>query len=82
VEVERNPLKVKKLSEVLQTSCTPEGQAAVSQDLQTLLGKASALGTWERDPVQSSIQCNEVQSQQPGVSTEELHLVQVSVMSL
>jgi len=80
VEVERNPLKVKKLSEVLQTSCTPEGQAAVSQDLQTLLGKASALGIWERDPVHSSIQCNE--PQQPGVSTEELHSVQVSVMSL
>ncbi|KAG1964263.1 nesprin-2 [Pimephales promelas] len=76
VEVERNPLKVKKLSEVLQTSCTPEGQAAVSQDLQTLLGKASALGIWERDPVHSSIQCNE--PQQPGVSTEELHSVQVA----
>ncbi|XP_077075807.1 nesprin-2a [Siphateles boraxobius] len=77
-QVKRNLLEVEKLSEVLQTSCTPEGQAAVSQDLQTLFGKASALRTWEgdSDPVQSSIQCNE--PQQPGVSTEELHSVQVA----
>lgn len=80
--MERNLLEVEKLPEVLQTSCTPEGQAAVSQDLQTLFGKASALKTWEgdSDPVQSSIQCYE--PQQPGVSTEELDSVQVSVMSL
>ncbi|KAK7133211.1 hypothetical protein R3I94_015172 [Phoxinus phoxinus] len=81
-QVERNLLEVEKVSEVLQTSCAPEGQAAVSQDLQTLFGKASALRTWEgdSDPVQSSIQCNE--PQQPGVSTEELHSVQVATGSV
>ncbi|XDV42021.1 hypothetical protein PO909_010774 [Leuciscus waleckii] len=81
-QVERNLLEVEKLPEVLQTSCTPEGQAAVPQDLQTLFRKASALRTWEgdSDPVQSSIQCNE--PQQPGVSTEELHSVQVATANV
>lgn len=86
--MERNLLEVKKLSEVLQTSCTPEGQSALSQDLQPLFGKTldqKKILEDERtlegnsDPVQSSIQCSE--PQQPGVSTEEKS-VQVSFVSL
>lgn len=85
--MERN-LEVEKLSEVLQTSCTPEGQSALSQDLQTLFGKSldrkkiledERTREGDSDPVQSSIQCNE--PQQPGVSTEE-QSVQVSFVSL
>ncbi|KAI2651915.1 Nesprin-2 [Labeo rohita] len=86
---EGNLLEVENLSEVLQTSCTPEGQTALSQDVQTLFGKTPALRKiledertqeWNSDPVQSSIQC--IEPQQPGVSTEELQSVQVSVVFL
>ncbi|XP_016380976.1 nesprin-2-like [Sinocyclocheilus rhinocerous] len=87
-QVEGNLLEVEKLSEVLQTSCTPEGQTALSQDVWTLFGKTPALRkilederTQEgnSDPVQSSIQC--IKPQQPGVSTEELQSVQVAADS-
>ncbi|RXN16323.1 nesprin-2-like protein [Labeo rohita] len=85
---EGNLLEVENLSEVLQTSCTPEGQTALSQDVQTLFGKTPALRKiledertqeWNSDPVQSSIQC--IEPQQPGVSTEELQSVQVAADS-
>ncbi|XP_067239735.1 nesprin-2-like isoform X9 [Chanodichthys erythropterus] len=87
-QVERNLLEVEKLSEVLQTSCTPEGQSALSLDLQPLFGKAldqKKILEDERtreggsDPVQSFIQCNE--PQQPGVSTEQ-QSVQVATGSV
>ncbi len=87
--MEGNLLDVEKLSEVLQKSCTPEGQTALSQEAQTLFGKTPALRkilederTQEgnSDPDQSSIQC--IEPQQPGVSTKELQSFQVSVVCL
>lgn len=87
--MEGNHLEVEKLSEVLQTSCTPEGQTSISQESQTLFGKTPALRKiledertpeGNSDPDQCSIQC--IEPQQPGASTEELQSVQVSVVCL
>ncbi|XP_043093802.1 nesprin-2 isoform X3 [Puntigrus tetrazona] len=75
-----------KIVEVLQTSCTPEGQTALSQDVQMLFGKTPALRkilederNQEGNSDGSSILC--IEPQQPGVSTEELRSVQVSTDS-
>ncbi len=85
--MEGNLVEVEKLSEVLQTSCTPEGQTVLSQEAQTLFGKTPVLRKILEDertqegnsgPNQSSIQC--IEPQQPGVSTEDLQSVQVSVV--
>ncbi|KAK2883496.1 hypothetical protein Q8A67_017133 [Cirrhinus molitorella] len=86
-QVEGNLLEAKKLSEVLQTSWTSDGQTALSQDVQTLFGKTALRKIFEdertqegnSDPVQSSIQC--IEPHQPGVSTEELQSVQVAADS-
>ncbi|XP_052390559.1 nesprin-2 isoform X4 [Carassius gibelio] len=83
-QVKGNLLEAEKLSEVLQASCFQEGQTALSQDVQTLFGKTTALRkilederTQEgnSDPDQCSIQC--IKPRPPGVSTEELQSVQV-----
>ncbi|XP_052441872.1 nesprin-2-like isoform X3 [Carassius gibelio] len=84
-QVDGNLTEVEKLSEALQTSCTPEGQTALSPEAQPIFGKTPALrkiledertkeGNSDLD--QCSIQC--IEPQQPGVSTEELQSIQVA----
>ncbi|XP_059369612.1 nesprin-2-like [Carassius carassius] len=87
-QVEGNLTEVEKLSEALQTSCTPEGQTALSQEPQPTFGKTPALrkiledertkeGNSDLD--QCSIHC--IEPQQPGVSTEKLQSIQVAADS-
>ncbi|XP_051500897.1 nesprin-2-like [Myxocyprinus asiaticus] len=84
----RNLLEIEKLTDVLLKTCTSEGQTALSQDIQTLFGKTSALkrtleevGTWggNSEPVKSFVEWNEFQ--QLGLSPEELYSVQVATDS-
>ncbi|XP_051954461.1 nesprin-2-like [Xyrauchen texanus] len=65
----RDLLEVEKLTDGLLKSCTPEGQTSLSQDIQTLFGKTSALkktledeATWggNSEPLKCIVEWNEV----------------------